>query len=63
LEQIGNISNFELDILTTKFTPTLTKKVIEQLPKLMKKPIINTVDSNSELNIQIQEILNPKKNI
>ena len=63
LEQIGDISNFELDILTTKFTPTLTKKVIEQLPKLMKKPIINTVDSNSELNIQIQEILNPKKNI
>ena len=56
-------SNTELDILTTKFTPTLTKKVIEQLPNNMKKPIIDTVDSNSELNIQIQEILNPNKNV
>jgi len=51
--------NLDLDILTTKFTPTLTKKVIEQLPKNMISPVINTVDSNSELNIQIQEILNP----
>ena len=58
-----DFSKKELDILTTKFTPTLTKKVIEQLPEKMKKPIIDTVDSNSELNVQIQEILNPWKNV
>lgn len=63
LQQVKNISDFELDILTTKFTPTLTKKVIEQLPQEMKEPIIDTVDSNSELNIQIQEILNPGKKV
>jgi len=61
LDSVENISNFELDILTTKFTPTLTKKVIEQLPKWMKIPTVDTVDSNSELNIQIQEILTKLK--
>jgi len=55
--------NTELDILTTKFTPTLTKKAIEQLPKNMKEPGIDTVDSNSELNIQVQEILSPWNNV
>jgi len=58
-----DFSKKELDILTTKFTPTLTKKVIEQLPENMIIPTIDTVDSNSELNIQIQEILNPWKNV
>lgn len=52
-----NISNSELDQIATKFTPTLTKKVIEQLPEWMKKPVIDTVDSNSELVIQVLEYL------
>jgi len=53
-----NIWNFELDIVTTKFTPILTKKAIEKLEWVYKKPLIDEVDSNSELNIQILEYLN-----
>jgi len=63
LEKFKKDKNVQLDILTTKFTPTLTKKVIEKLPNRYIEPIIDTVDSNSELNIQIQEILNPWNNI
>lgn len=57
------ITDLELDILTTKFTPTLTQKVIKKLPIDMQELSINEVDSNSELNIQIQEILNPGCNV
>lgn len=53
-----DITNFELDMITTKFTPTLTKNAIDRLPWWYKRPLINEVDSNSELDIQIMEYLN-----
>ncbi len=53
-----DIWNFELDMITTKFTPTLTKMAIDKLPNWYRKPVINEVDSNSELDIQIMEYLN-----
>lgn len=53
----GDLSNFELDMIATKFTPTLTQKAIKKLPVYMKKPGIVTVDSNSELAVQQLELL------
>ena len=57
-----NLSNFELDMIATKFTPTLTEKAINKLPVTIKKPGVITVDSNSELAVQLLELLN-KNNI
>lgn len=50
--------SFDLNTLTTKFTPTLTKNAIEKLPDWMKKPDVFTVDSNSELAVQVMELEN-----
>lgn len=58
IEWWNDISNFEIDILATKFTPTLVNQAINKLPRWFKKPMVDTVDSNSELAIQVSEYLN-----
>lgn len=50
-----NLENFEIDKIATKFTPILTRNAINELPSSMKIPEIETVDSNSELAIQVLE--------
>lgn len=53
-----DLNDFEIDLIATKFSPTLTKNAIEKLDKWMIKPRIDVVDSNSELAVQILEYNN-----
>jgi len=55
LENGWDLRNFDIDTLATKFTPTLTKKAINELPLSLKQPSVVTVDSNSELVVQVLE--------
>lgn len=53
-----DISNFEINLIATKFSPILTKKAISMLNISMLRPEISIVDSNSELAIQALEYNN-----
>ena len=56
VEDTKTFKNNSLDALATKFTPILTRELINNMPKDYLKPVVIESDSNSELVTQVLDL-------